>query len=96
MRYAKLSAVHKPAYQYLLKRLRLARHVAELSQEEAGRALGKDQKYISKCELGERRIDPIDLAEFAHVYKQPFSFFIPKKIRLQADDSRSKKTSPEL
>lgn len=73
-----MSAVHRPAYQYLLKRLRLARHVAELTQVEAARALGKEQKYISKCELGERRIDPIDLMEFAQIYKQSISFFLPK------------------
>ena len=42
-----------------------ARREAKFTQEEAGRRLGRRKSYVSKCELAERRIDPIDLQEFA-------------------------------
>lgn len=71
-------AIHRPAYQQLLKRLRKARLDAGLTQDDAGRALGRRKSCVSKCELGERRIDPIDLQEFAQLYGKPLSFFLPK------------------
>jgi transcriptional regulator with XRE-family HTH domain len=46
-----------------------------MSQDEAAAALGVYQKYISKVELGERRIDPIELKELAELYGKPLDFF---------------------
>lgn len=64
----------------MLARLRKAREDAGLTQVAAATALGRPQSYVSKCELGERRIDPIDLQDFASLYKRPFVFFLaPKK-----------------
>lgn len=70
-------AVHQPRYKYLLVRLREARRLAGLTQVEVAKGLGKTQAWVSKCELGERRIDPIDLQDFARLYRKPFSFFLP-------------------
>ena len=72
------SAVHTREYRYLLARLREARKAANLTQVQAANALKRRQSWITKCELGERRIDPIDLARFARLYRKPMSFFIPK------------------
>jgi len=71
------SAVHNSEYQRLLKRLREARIRAGLTQVEVARALGRPQSYVTKCELGERRIDPIDLQRFARLYRKPLSYFLP-------------------
>jgi transcriptional regulator with XRE-family HTH domain len=71
------SVVHSQDYQYLLKRLRQARAKAGLTQVQVAKTLGKPQSYVTKCELGERRIDPIDLQRFAKVYRKPFSYFLP-------------------
>ncbi len=71
------SVVHSQDYQYLLKRLRQARAKAGLTQVQVARALGKPQSYVTKCELGERRIDPIDLQQFARLYRKPFAYFLP-------------------
>jgi transcriptional regulator with XRE-family HTH domain len=60
-----------------LVRLREARRSAGLTQAQVAASLGTTQAFMSKCELGERRIDPIDLADFARVYKRPLSFFLP-------------------
>ncbi len=67
-------AVHNPRYKHLLGKLREARALAGLTQVEVARALGRTQAWVSKCELGERRIDPIDLQDFARVYRKPFGF----------------------
>lgn len=72
------SAVHSPEYQHLLMRLREARQARGMTQDQVAKALERHQSYVTKCELGERRLDPIDLARFAKLYRKPFSFFLPK------------------
>jgi transcriptional regulator with XRE-family HTH domain len=52
----------------MLTRLREARVNAKLTQVEVAKALGKTQAFVSKVELGERRLDPIELADFAALY----------------------------
>ena len=42
---------------------------------EAARVLKKPHSYVSKCELGERRVDFIEALAFAKLYKKPLSFF---------------------
>lgn len=59
---------YEKRYQILLAKLRQAREAAGLSQEEAGKFLGRNQSYISRCESGERRLDVIELLEFAELY----------------------------
>jgi transcriptional regulator with XRE-family HTH domain len=62
----------------MLKKLREARRSAGLTQVDVAELLGRKQAWVSKCELGERRIDPLDLHDFASVYKKPVSYFLPK------------------
>lgn len=71
-------AVHTPEYQHLLRRLRQAREARGLTQVEVAKALRRPQSFVTKSELGERRLDPIDLARFAKLYRKPLSFFLPK------------------
>lgn len=66
---------HPERYRRLLLRLREARLAAGLSQEKAAATLGVHQKYVSKIETGERRIDPIELQELADLYGKPLQFF---------------------
>jgi transcriptional regulator with XRE-family HTH domain len=49
---------------------------AGLSQLEVAKLLRKPQSYISKCESGERRIDVIELMEFAKLYKKKIDDFL--------------------
>lgn len=65
-------------YQAFLVNLRRAREEAGLTQVEVARALGKPQSYVSKCENGERRVDVVELAQFAALYAQPLDYFVPK------------------
>ena len=76
------SAVHTTDYRYLLKRLREARRQAGLTQVQVAKALGRPQSFVTKCELGERRIDPVDLQRFAKLYRKSLSFFLaPKRVK---------------
>ena len=60
-----LSKIHSQKYQQFLKRLRNARKEAGMTQAEVAAVLGKPQSFISKCETGERRVDIVELSEFA-------------------------------
>jgi transcriptional regulator with XRE-family HTH domain len=62
-------------YARFQRRLRLARERADLSQREAARRLGKAQAYVWKSEVGERRVDAVELRAFARAYGVPVTFF---------------------
>ena len=68
-------AAYQRAYQAFLKRLIKARHDAGYLQEVASR-LGKPHSFISKCELGERRLDIIELQRIAKIYGKTISYFL--------------------
>ena len=75
------SAIHDPDYQYMIQRMREAREEAGLTLKQVGEALGRPYTFVSKCELGERRIDPIDLQRFADLYGKPYEYFVPRRPR---------------
>ena len=64
-----------PAYGRLRERLRAARIEAGLTQAQVGHLIGKPQSFISKIEVGERRVDFIEMHVFAHVYGKSLSYF---------------------
>ena len=68
--------IRRANYKRMLERLRSARKEAGLTQAEVAKRLGKPQSYVSKCELGERRIDPLELAAFAKVYGRSVAWFV--------------------
>lgn len=71
------SAVYDPDYQFIIRRVREAREDAGLTQGEVADALGRPLSFVSKCELGERRIDPVDLKRFADLFGKPLEYFYP-------------------
>jgi len=70
-----LKALHSKRYLAFLKRLREAREVSGLTQVEAAKRLRTPQSWISKCERGERRVDFVELEDFARIYGQELDFF---------------------
>jgi transcriptional regulator with XRE-family HTH domain len=74
-------SLHSEAYARFLKRLRRARQAAKLTQQEVARRMARPQSFVSKCESGERRIDVIELAEFAAIYRRPLDHFVQTKHR---------------
>ncbi|HEV2297659.1 MAG TPA: helix-turn-helix transcriptional regulator [Candidatus Acidoferrales bacterium] len=65
---------HK-AYKRFLARLVQARRDAGLTQVEVAKRLGKAHSFLSKCELGERRVDFVELQQLAKIYCKDISFF---------------------
>lgn len=44
--------------------MRAAREASGVSQQELARRLGKPQSYVSKAEMGERRLDVVEYLHF--------------------------------
>jgi transcriptional regulator with XRE-family HTH domain len=72
----------------MCRRLRDAREHAGLNQTQAAAALGKPQNFVSKCETGQRRIDPIELADFAALYRTTLAALVPLEPTGRGDRSR--------
>jgi transcriptional regulator with XRE-family HTH domain len=64
------------AYRRFLGQLVAAREAAGLTQRDAAKRLGRAQSFVAKSESGERRVDVVELAEFARVYSKPITFFL--------------------
>ncbi len=71
-----MSSVHSRRYQQFLRRLRQARLDAGLTQVQVAKQLHKPQSFVSKCENGERRVDAVELADFARLYEKAMEHFV--------------------
>jgi transcriptional regulator with XRE-family HTH domain len=52
-------------YRELIGQLLRARQDLAISQQELARRLGRDQQFVSRYELGERRLDVVEFADIA-------------------------------
>jgi transcriptional regulator with XRE-family HTH domain len=68
--------IYTKDHKFIIEQLKKARIEAGFDQEKAAELLGKTQSYISKIEAGQRRIDIVQLKEFAKAYKKSLDFFI--------------------
>jgi ribosome-binding protein aMBF1 (putative translation factor) len=71
-----VSSVHRASYKRLLARLREARLNSGLRQVDVAKRLKRRQSYVSDCESGERRVDVVELYEFAKLYGVSMKWFI--------------------
>lgn len=69
-------SIYSNEYDVVTKRLREARESLGLTQSEVSAKLQKPQSYISKIERGERRIDIVELAKVAKLYKKNVEWFL--------------------
>lgn len=76
-----MSSTHSPEYKRFLERLLAARKSVGLSQAEVAKRLRRPQSYVAKCESGERRVDVIELAAFAKLYRRPIDYFLAAERR---------------
>lgn len=51
------------------------RVLAGLTQIQVAMKLHRPQSFVSNCESGERRVDVVELQEFAGLYEKPITFF---------------------
>jgi transcriptional regulator with XRE-family HTH domain len=74
-------ALQTRRYRAFLARLRQAREEADLTQVEVARRLGRPQTWVSKCELGERRVDFVELEDWAAACGKPLDWFATRARR---------------
>jgi transcriptional regulator with XRE-family HTH domain len=71
-----MSRIYSQKNKNLLEKLRSARLKAGLTQIQASKKLKKPQSYLSKIERGERKIEAIELGDFAKIYNKDINYFI--------------------
>lgn len=70
-------AVHTDAYQLLRQELVGMRLTAGMSQAKLAEVLGKPASYVAKYELGERRLDAVELCVILRIISaDPKLFFV--------------------
>jgi transcriptional regulator with XRE-family HTH domain len=74
-------ALHAKRYEAFRMRLRRAREEAGLTQEQVAECLGRPQTWVSKCEVGERRVDFVELEEWAAACGKPLDWFRTRRGR---------------
>ncbi|MFA6099174.1 MAG: helix-turn-helix transcriptional regulator [Patescibacteria group bacterium] len=70
------SEIYSKEHKKLIERIIQARKEAGFNQMEAAKRLSRSQSYISKIEVGQRKIDVIELKKIAKIYKRPMNYFI--------------------
>lgn len=68
--------VWRRQYETFRRRLVEAREGAGLTQRDVAKRLGRSQSFVAKSENGERRVDVIELMEFAKVYRRSLTYFV--------------------
>jgi len=68
--------IYSEGHKALINKLIKARKERKLRQEDVAKLLGRTQSFISKIEAGQRRVDIVQLKEFAKIYKKDLDFFI--------------------
>lgn len=75
-----MKSTHKEEYKTLLKELVKARKKADITQQELAKTLKRPQSFVSKFELGERRLDILEFIEICEIINVDFKAIL-KKVR---------------
>jgi transcriptional regulator with XRE-family HTH domain len=65
----------------MIARLRAARRSKGWSQKDLAERLGKPQSYISKYEIGERRLDFVETVRIARLLSIKLASLVPPELR---------------
>ncbi len=71
-----VDTIRTKEYANFVEKLRKARLEAGLRQIDVAKKLKKTQSYVSRVEVGEQRLDVIELKKFAKLYKKDINYFI--------------------
>ena len=52
-----------------------------MTQREAAEKLGRSHSFVAKSETGERRVDVVELIQFAAIYRKDAAYFLPSHRR---------------
>lgn len=69
-------ALQDDEYRDFAARLKKAREDSGQSQEKLAASMGRSQRFVSRCELGERRVDVIEFRDFCKALGLPPSHFV--------------------
>jgi transcriptional regulator with XRE-family HTH domain len=82
--------IHTDEYAALLALLREARRAAHLTQVELAEKIGQSQSFVSKAEVGERRLDVIQLRSICHALDTTLPALVAKLEERLAKKARGK------
>lgn len=68
--------IYSKEHKHIIEQLKKARKKAGFDQKKVAKLLGKTQSYVSKIESGQRRLDVVQLKEFAKIYRKSPGYFI--------------------
>ena len=71
-----VDTIRTKEYGNFVGKLRKARLEAGLRQIDAAKKLKRTQSYVSRVEVGEQRLDIMELKRFADLYKKDINYFI--------------------
>ena len=89
-------AKFSPAYDRLRLLLVKARESAGLRQEDVAKRLKRPQSYVSKIELGERRLDVVEYIQFTRAIQADAVGILRKVIKREAEDDGQHRRYPEV
>lgn len=87
---------HRQRYEVFRSLLRESRMEAGIRQVDLARQLGVTQSFVSKSELGERRMDVVDLVDYLSAIQRSPTEFVDVLVRRLSDPAvrtRSRGTS---
>lgn len=71
-----VDTIRSKEYGDFVGKLRKARLEAGLRQIDVAKKLRRTQSYVSRIEVGEQRLDILELKKFAELYKKSLDYFI--------------------
>jgi transcriptional regulator with XRE-family HTH domain len=80
-------SIYTREYGVALRLLRTAREASGMTQVQLAKALGQSQSFVSKVELGDRRLDVIQLRTLLHKIGLKLPEFV---LRLEAELTKKK------
>jgi len=86
-------AIYSRRYNAFRKLLRESRHAANITQVELSARLGISQAAVSKIEMGERRLDVVELRAWCKALGVTMKSFVARLENPEADRGRGGKRS---
>ena len=71
-----VDTIRTKEYSDFVGKLRKARLEAGLRQIDVAKKLKRTQSYVSRVEVGEQRLDIMELKKFADLYKKDLHYFV--------------------
>jgi transcriptional regulator with XRE-family HTH domain len=71
-----VDTIRSKEYADFVGKLKQARLEAGLRQIDVAKKLKRTQSYVSRVEVGEQRLDILELQKFSKLYNKPLDYFV--------------------